>query len=191
MRKSISFFVGFVLFVSLTLMTGCKREKTAQQPVLTDYEQTMTNQDTLAVTQLVDRFFGFIENDQLAEAVAMLYKMNEEDVYQEPQLLDNEQMQKVMNAYRPFLPIRSHRIDYIKFYSAHDNEVKVTAIMEEATADRPEMTTVFYFKPYDYMTNWRLCTFSSDDGNRRIISNAETDSMQQRYSEELEQKKAK
>jgi len=173
------------------LFVGCKQEKPKQEAAYTDYELAMTNQDTVAVTQLVNQFFDYLEHDRLSDAVAMLYKINEENPLDEPQLLDNSQIASVTNAYRMLMPIRSHKIDYIKFNQAYDNEVKVTVIMEEAHDGEPAMTTVMYFKAYDYLAEWRLCTMNSFDGSRRIISNEQADSMQQRYSEELEQKSAK
>ena len=175
----------YLLFGCVVLaLTGCRKDKPVQSNSnLTDYELVMTNEDTLAVTNLVNTFFNYIEHDQLADAVAMLYKMNEDDVFEEPQLLDNDQIAKVMAAYKSLLPIRGHRIDYIKFHDTYNNEVKVTAILEEATEDRPEVTTVIYFKLYDYLSMWRLCTFNSDDGNRRIISNEQADSLQSQFAE--------
>ena len=187
-RKNFFNVAAAVALILLLALSGCKQDKLKEGPQPTGYELNRTDRDTVAVTQLVDRFFGYLESGQLTDAVAMLFKMNPDDVYEEPQLLDNEQLAEVSKTYRMLMPIRGHHIDYIKFNQAYDNEVKVTVILEEEHDGMPAMTTTMYFKAYDYLTTWRLCTFNTNDGNRRTISNAQADSMQNRYAEELDAK---
>lgn len=183
--------VAAVAVIFLFAVSACKREKPQEGPQPTDYELAMTNRDTTEVTQLVNQFFDYLENDRLADAVAMLYSMDEENKDAEPQLLDNEQLARVTRSYKMLMPIRGHHIDYIKFNETYNNEVKVTVTLEEAHDGMPAMTSVVYLKPYDYLADWRLCVMSSERHDQRIISNEQADSMQQRYSEELEQKSAK
>ena len=191
MRKNL--FTAACLFaLSFTfIFSACKQGKPKEEQTLTNYELSMTDRDTLAVTSLVDRFFGYLENDKLTDALAMLYVADSNDRHAEPQLLDNEQLARLSQVYKSLMPIRSHKIEYIKFSQTYDNEVKVRVTLEEARDGQPAITTVIYFKPFDFLSDWRLCLMSSEQHNERIISNEQADSMQQRYSEELEQKSAK
>ena len=184
-------FLAIVAIASASLvLTGCKRDKSADQSdpnAPTAYELSMTNQDTMQVVHLVDAFFDSLEKGELTDAVAMLYADNSVDHFEEPQPLDNDQISRMMSLVRA-LPIQSHRIDYIKFHETYQNEVKVTAIIEPATEDRPEVSTVFYFRPFDYLGNWRLCLMDSYNGNQRIINNDQADSLEQKFDQDIEQK---
>ena len=169
-------------------LAGCKN-KAPEQSQLTEYEQAMTSKDTAAVTHLIDMFFEYWERGEVTNAVAMLYHDNDSDIYAEPQLLDNEQI-PVMTAMLKSFPIVGHRIEYIKFNEAHNNEVKVKGIIAPAEGNRPEIATDFYFKPVDYLNGWRLTMINTCDGDQRLINNAKADSMQQRYQQELKEKTA-
>lgn len=177
-----------VLLLIVLTMAGCKN-KAPEQSELTEYEQAMTSKDTAAVTHLIDMFFEYLERGEVTNAVAMLYTNNDSDIYAKPDLLDNEQIPVMTQMLKSF-PIVGHRIEYIKFSEAHQNEVKVKGIIAHAEGDRPEITTDFYFKPVDHLNGWHLTMVNSRDGDVRLISNAKTDSMQQRYQQELEMKKA-
>lgn len=184
-------FLAAVSLVTISVaFIGCKSDKSAQQTdpnAPTDYELSITNQDTAQVITLVDTFFDYLEKGELTEAVAMLYADNSVDHFEEPLPLDNNQVTRMMSIYRS-LPIQGHRIDYIKFHETYENEVKVTAIIEPATEDQAEVATVFYFRPFDYLGNWRLCLMDTHNGNQRIINNDQADSLEQKFDQDIEQK---
>ncbi|MDE6011715.1 MAG: hypothetical protein K2G91_03155, partial [Prevotella sp.] len=152
---------------------------------LQPYEELVTNQDTVAVIQLVDRFFGYIMEGHVDDAAAMLYVAGD-DIYDEPMLMDNEEMAQVRQLLET-IDIQSYRIDYIKFSEAHNNEVKVTAVIEEAHDGMPDITTAFYFKPQDYLTNWVLCLADSYRGQDAIVDNDSKDSLTQKFQNEVEE----
>jgi len=189
MKKFLFLAIFPIVSVSL-IFTGCKRDKAANQSdanAPTAYELSITNQDTMQVVNLIDAFFGYLERGELTDAVAMLYADNSVDHFEEPMPLDNDQISRMMSIVRA-LPVQDHRIEYIKFHETYQNEVKVTAIIEPASEDRPEVSTVFYFRPFDYLGNWRLCLMDTPSGNQRIINNDQADSLEQKFIHDNEQK---
>lgn len=182
------FSIGVVLLMAVMFATtGCKQKQAKEESPFTKFEMALNEQDTTQVTNLVNSFFELVEGEKIADAVAMLYEDCDSDKYGEPVLLDNEKIASVTNLLKSF-PIISHRIEYIKFREAWKNEVKVTAVMAEATDSRPEIKTVFYFKPIDYLGSWHLCLVNTNEGDRRVIKNAQADSMATKYASQLEEK---
>ena len=180
--------IGVVLLMAIVFATtGCKKKQAKEESPFTKFELALNDQDTTQVTNLVNSFFELVESEKIADAVAMLYEDCDSDKYGEPVLLDNEKIASVTNLLKSF-PIISHRIEYIKFRQAWQNEVKVTAVMAEATDSRPEIKTVFYFKPIDYLGSWHLCLVNTNEGDRRVIKNAQADSMTTKYASQLEEK---
>jgi len=176
-------FVAILAFLTLTLF-GCKdKAPKSTDNHLTDYEMVMTDRDTSSVVGLVDQFFKYVEAGDVASAAGMLYDMNQQKPLEEPTLLDNEQLKEVISTFSSF-PIIDHHIDYIKFNEVYKNEVKVSAIIEHAHDGLPEMKTVFYFRPYDYVGEWRLCLMETLEGDDRIIKADEVDSLQQKFAGE-------
>lgn len=182
MNRSIFSFFGCFLLALLLSLSSCRQEKSrTAESNATAFENSLNNSDTTDVINLVDTFFGYLEQGQVADAVAMLFTMDNNNPHAEPQLLDNEQIARTTSLFSAF-PIVGHRIDYIKFRETYNNEVKVTAIIQEAQDGMPEMTTSFVFKPYDYLSVWRLCTFNTEVGDRRIVSHEDADSVGQRLN---------
>ena len=175
----------FLLTISPLFMTSCK-DKPKPNPQTT-FEQSMTNKDSVAVTGLVNVFFQLAESGRYDEAASMLFKNNVDTVYDEPQPLDNKDMEKVKTLLSS-LPIKSHTIDYIKFKEVYENEVKCTAIIMEAHDNIPEVKTVFYFKPVSYLGKWKLCLVDSHHGDQTVIKANKKDSMQNEYQREMREK---
>lgn len=158
--------VGLLTLILLLFSTiGCteKQKAVSTSTNKTGYELAVTHQDTIEVTHLVNLFMNYLEDGNYAYASAMLYKGDPNDVFGEYLPLDNDELQEKISFFKQF-PIHSHRIDYIKFHEAYDNEVKCTAIFQEAHDGMPEISTVFYFKPVDYLGSWLLCLMDSDKG---------------------------
>ena len=169
-----------------SFFASCKGNKAPKdQP--TGFELAMTDKDTTAIVNLVNQFFASVEDGNISDAVAMLYQDCDSDRFEEPQLLDNEQIQRVTNLLKA-LPVIEHRIDYIKFSETYANEVKVSAIIAHAEDDFPEVKTVFYFKPVDYLGSWRLCLVNSNEGDTRLISNEQADSLQEKFANDMKAK---
>ena len=186
MKKIFYIILGvFLLTISPLFMTSCK-DKPKPNPQTT-FEQSMTNKDSVAVTGLVNVFFQLAESGRYDEAASMLFKNNVDTVYDEPQPLDNKDMEKVKTLLSS-LPIKSHTIDYIKFKEVYENEVKCTAIIMEAHDNIPEVKTVFYFKPVSYLGKWKLCLVDSHHGDQTVIKANKKDSMQNEYQREMREK---
>lgn len=174
------FLLGLLLMLSVA--TGCQNKQRADDGK-TDFERSLTATDTANVEKLVNEFFGLIENGQAPQAAAMLYHKPDSDAYAEPRLLDNEELASMELMLRS-LPIIEHRIDYIKFSQTYANEVKVTAVIAHAQGNMPEVSTVFYFRPIDYLGGWRLCMMDSNTGATPILDNEEKDSVERMFEEE-------
>lgn len=168
-------------------MTGCKDNNVPKDSHLTDYEKQVSGQDTLNVIHLVDVFFEHLEKGEVTDAIAMLHKTDPNDKYAEPQLLDNDQIARMSSIFKLF-PIVAHRIDYIKFNQTYANEVKVSAIIAEATETEPEAATSYYFKVVDNLGTWMLCTMNTEDQDRRLISNEQADSLQEKFASYMKSK---
>lgn|SRR5574344_1702088 len=191
MLKRILKVTGFLfVLISIVTLSSCKSKQKDHTGNETGFEKSMTNQDTIEVKRLVDMFFQYAEHGKTADAAAMLYKDSVEDEYSEPQLLDNEEMKKVKDLLNS-LPIKSHSIDYIKFSETYANEVKCTTLIEPAHGKMPEIKTVFYFKPINYLGNWRLCLLNSRNGDEPVIDNNKKDSVSKEYSNQMREKKLK
>lgn len=168
------------------LLVGCKDKP--KQTDKTGFELNLTNEDSTNVVNLVNTFFECAENGRYDEAAAMLYEDNVDTVYAEPQPLDNEHIAKVKQMLSS-LPIIRHEINYVKFKETYSNEVKCTAIIAEAKGDMPEIKTVFYFKPIDYLGSWKLCLIDSYNGDHTIVNNADQDSLTDKYNTQVREKK--
>ena len=172
--------------IAIIALSGCKSKQDKVEDETTGFEKSMTAEDTATVINLVNTFFDYAEKGNYSEAAGMLYAANDSDNYAEPQLLDNEQMEVVRRTLRS-LPIKSHRIDYIKFKDTYSNEVKVTAIIAESHDDMPEIKTVFYFKPFDYMGGWRLCYVDSNNGDIGLVDESKKEVLTKKFNESQEQ----
>ena len=189
MMKKISVLLGILAFIAMSLsLTGCK-DKPKPSP-LTGFEQNLTNADSVAVMNLVNQFFEYAEHGKYIDAAAMLYEDDPDSIYNEPQLLNNEELQRIkMNL--SSLPIQSHNIDYIKFHETYANEVKVTAVIAPAQGNMPEVKTVYYFKPINYNGAWKLCLVDSHNGDETIVKSAKKDSMEKEFQKEMRVKNLK
>lgn len=187
MMKKVNIFLGLLLLAfTMTTFNSCGEKKNNNSP-LTGFEQAMTNADSIEVTHLVNQFFEYAEKGEYDAAAGMLFKDNVDSVYNEPQALDNKGIESIKHLLSS-LPIQSHKIDYIKFHEAYANEVKCTAIIMPAHDNVPEIKTVFYFKPIDYLGKWKLCMIDSHNGDRPVVDQSKKDSMQNEYQTEMREK---
>ncbi len=159
---------GFVFSFSSCHSNKEKVEEPEDQ--MTDYEKNITSQDSAAVVHLVNLFFEYLEKGNYLDAANMLYQNSSPDSYAECYPLENEELQEVVTFLKQ-MPVRSHHIDYIKFHEIYDNEVKcsVTLGKGEPVEGKPEIKTVFFFKPIDYLGRWVLCMLNSNDGEERTV----------------------
>lgn len=167
------------VFALIFMFAGCKSKKEKPQPQKTEFEQGMTAKDTLAVKQLVDKFFSYAKSKNFAEAAAMLYR-NDLDKKGEPQQLNNEEMAEVRNMLES-IPMVDYKIEYIKFDEYYANEVLCRVIIKKAEGDMPDITTKMFFKPVDYMGNWVLCLTNTEYGDKGVVKPDKRDSVERSY----------
>ena len=166
----------------LLLFANCKGGEKENNNGMTRFEEVMTNEDSVAVTNLIDQFFSALENEQVNAAVSMLYKTDNADPYAEPQPLGNEEMDSLCFLFTS-IPVYEHRIDYIKFHESILNEVKCTAVISPAQDNHPAATMSYYFKPINSMGSWLLCLMNTNTGDRPFVRNADKDSLTRHYQE--------
>lgn len=189
-NKTFSIFRISLLALLLFSVVSCKDKKPAQGPQPTEFEKGLTNEDSTKVAESVTGFFENVKNGNLDDAVAMLYKANNDTLSEEPQPLGNADMKRVKAMLNSF-PIVRYNIDFIKFSERTDNEVKVTAVIAEAHDNVPEIKTVFYFKPVKFMDGWKLCLIDSHNSDYPVVANDKRDSVQNRYAKEMREKEEK
>lgn len=178
MRKQL-FFSAVVLSLTGLMLFSCG-PKSSQKSTETTFEEYLTDKDSATVIQLVNDFFFYAEQGNYAEAAAMLYKVQADSVEMMPEPLNNEEMKEIVDMLK-MLGIQGHRIDYIKFKEYYLNEVKCTAILQEASDGMPEATTTFYFKPIDYIDSWVLCLMHSATGNNPFVQEDEKAQLSREY----------
>lgn len=179
-------FGSFIFIASAIFMLAlgsCKQKAEPSSTAnLTQYEMSLTNDDSIRVVALIEDFFNLVENGQVDVAVSLLYHVNPNDPYGEPQPLTNEEMDEVSQVFKIF-PVFGHRIDYIKFFESYLNEVKVTAIFQRAEGDIPEGTTTFYFRPVNYSGQWLLCAMNTRTGDdTALVRDEDKDSLTEKFA---------
>lgn len=163
-------FLSRILALSMFLLCldACKSDKkqtiAEEQKPLNGFVDGLVREDTLAVEKLVDEFMKKAQDKQFGQAAAMLYKTDPDDAWNEPVLLDNEEIENVMFILKRF-PVLSYRIVHMKFESALENEVKCTIVMSKKEDNIPEITNSWFFKPLNYLGGWRLCLMNSYSGD--------------------------
>lgn len=130
-----------------------------QSKPFVDFVSGLDSEDTLAVEKLINNFMTYAQNKQYGQAVAMLYKADPENAWNEPLQLSNEEMNEVILLLKRF-SFGGYRISNMKFESALMNEVKC-AIVENDTM--PTVISNWYFKPINYLGGWRLCLLDSSN----------------------------
>ena len=183
MKKIYIGYMSLLCVIMALSVMGCRNDAKPESR-MTAFERAITNADSVAVINLVDQFFGLLEQGQVRSAVAMLYKPDHDNPnpYAEPILLDNEEMAS-LSALFSAVPVYGHRIDYIKFSESYLNEVKCTAMLSPVTDDRPVATMSYYLKPINYLGGWVLCLMNSNTGDYTIVDNEDKDSLERQYQE--------
>lgn len=131
-------------------------QKIKQQTPSADSEMVLAKQDTLQVMSLVAEFMNALKDKRYADAVVMLHKIDPKSPYSEPELLDNEEIEKTMAELKLF-PIRKYEILEYKFRIAYDNEVKCSVEIEPTSLEQESMKLNFRLTPVRYFGNWMLC----------------------------------
>ena len=150
-----------LLLCIFTLVACGQKKRETECSAKEQSAMVLSRKDTKAVHELVNQFMTLAKDKKYAEAAAMLYEVDANDIDQKPQPLDNEGMQRIKMLLQIF-PVYSYEVNSLKFKEAENNEVKCTISFSETGK------TNWYFKPVRYLGNWRLCMRDSGMGDRSI-----------------------
>ena len=182
MKRHYYFTISSIMLLGLLATFACCRNDAKQENGMSAFESSITNEDSVAVVNLVDQFFSYMEKGEVRAAVAMLYKTDKDELYGEPQLLDNDEM-KLLATQLGAVPVYEHKIDYIKFNESYLNEVKCTVVIAPAQGNMSAATMSYYLKPVSYLGGWVLCLMNSGTGDNTFVDNADKDSLERSYQE--------
>ena len=178
-----------VMAVVLGGMTSCKSKKENQGPQPTEFEQSMTAQDSIAVRNLVAQFFGLVRDKDYAGATQMLYHTELNNETGEPQPLGNKEIGRVMTLLKA-VPMVDYKIEYIKFSESYRNEVLCSVVIKKGNGkDMPDITTKMFFKPMRWLGQWCLGVMNSESGDQSVVDPHKRDSVEKEYATEMKGKK--
>lgn len=180
MKRTKNLLYLFLLTLPLFLTTCKEKKKEVIQQTM--FEQNMEEKDTIAILNVVDKFFGYLKEGRPTDAAGMLYMKHPQKPYDEPELLDNEQLQKAIATLKS-IPVTDYKVDYIKIHESYENEVKCTVTMFKGNGnDKPDAKTVFYLRPVSYLGNWVLCLMDTNSGSNTIVNSKDRDSVATNYT---------
>lgn len=180
MKRTKNLLYLFLLVLPLFLTTCKEKKKEVIQQTM--FEQNMEEKDTTAILNVVDKFFGYLKEGRPTDAAGMLYMKHPQKPYDEPELLDNEQLQKAIATLKS-IPVTDYKVDYIKIHESYENEVKCTVTMFKGNGnDKPDAKTVFYLRPVSYLGNWVLCLMDTNSGSNTIVNSKDRDSVATNYT---------
>ena len=187
MRKYIFAMTCMALIMA---MASCKKTQEAKPEDLqsTKFENAMTEKDTLAVKELIDKFFRFAIAKDYDGAASMLYRNDLERNGKAWPLIDEEK-EKVKKTLQVFPPM-DYSIEYIKFNKYKENEVLCNVIMSKTEDGKPLATTKMFFKPVNNMGIWYLCLMDKKHGDRGVVKPEKRDSVRKAYKAKEAQKAA-
>ena len=180
MKRTKNLLYLFLLTLPLFLTTCKEKKKEVIQQTM--FEQNMEEKDTIAILNVVDKFFGYLKEGRPTDAAGMHYMKHPQKPYDEPELLDNEQLQKAIATLKS-IPVTDYKVDYIKIHESYENEVKCTVTMFKGNGnDKPDAKTVFYLRPVSYLGNWVLCLMDTNSGSNTIVNSKDRDSVATNYT---------
>ena len=148
-------YLSILIVFSFLCLMSCEQSRKQQPP--TEHKAMLLQQrDTLQVTTLVTDFMNALKDKRYSDAVVMLYKVDPTSPYSQPQLLDNDEIDKTMAEFKRF-PIRNYEIKDYTFKIAYDNEVKCVVEIEPISTSGNVRKLNYRLKPVRYLGNWFLC----------------------------------
>ena len=142
--------------MSIICFSSCKQQNNNNATVEVQDGIVMSAQDTVQVMNLVKDFMDALKDKKYADAVVRLHKINPKKPYAEPELLNNEEIEKAMADLKRF-PIRNYEIKDYTFRVCYDNVVRCDIELESDSQDSSPAKLVFALNPVRYLGEWRLC----------------------------------
>ena len=148
-------YLSILIVFSLLCLISCD-QKRKQQPAVVHEGMYLQQRHTLQVMTLVTDFMNALKDKRYADAVVMLHKVDPASPYSEPQLLDNDEIDKTMSELKHF-PICNYEIKDYTFKITYDNEVKCIVETEPASTSGNSQKLNYRLKPVRYLGSWFLC----------------------------------
>ena len=147
--KRISLFLAILLM--LTVFVGCHDKKAPAQKKV---EYTFSHQDSMEVLNLVDQFKTYLLDNDLRSAVEMLSIVKGDSLIP----LEPVQQRRQAMALNMVKGVK-YDVDYMKFHSDRNNEVKMIITLFEKEESDPKPNKVsFYLRPVRHEGKWYLTT---------------------------------
>lgn len=119
------------------------------------YKQGLTHNDSIEVKALIESFMNAVQDGKYADAVANLYRLNTEDSYYEPELLDNQSLEETLDMMKK-VKILSYSMKTTEFITPVNNPTKCEITAELSGTNSPIKLT-WVLNPVNYMGKWLLC----------------------------------
>jgi len=142
--------------MSIICFSSCKQQKNNNATVEVQDGIVMSAQDTVQVMNLVKEFMDALKDKKYADAVVRLHKINPKKPYAEPELLNNEEIEKAMADLKRF-PIRNYEFKDYTFRVCYDNLVRFDIELETESPESTPTKLIFALNPVRYLGEWRLC----------------------------------
>ena len=165
MRKNI---ICLLALIGCLLIAGCNSgKKEDKRKEYIPLKMDVSSKDTVAVTQLSDKFMKLLQKEDYEGALNMLYFLNKEG---EVVPLTAEQRQQQLGVFKVF-PVIDYTNKGIIFNSEKDSQVKFEIQFTPSEEDKPGATTNFFLKPMRVNGEWFLTTYDSQTGRPSQITN--------------------
>ena len=165
MRKNI---ICLLALLGCILIAGCNSgKKEDKRKEYIPLKMDVSSKDTVAVTQLSEKFMKLLQKEDYEGALNMLYFLNKEG---EVVPLTAEQRQQQLSIFKVF-PVIDYTNKGIIFNSEKDSQVKFEIQFTPSEEDKPGATTNFFLKPMRVNGEWFLTTYDSQSGRPSQIKN--------------------
>lgn len=155
MRKNI---ICLLVFLGCILIAGCNSgKKEDKRKEYIPLKMDVSSKDTVAVTQLSEKFMKLLQKEDYESALNMLYFLNKDG---EVVPLTAEQRQQQLGIFKVF-PVIDYTNKGIIFNSEKDSQVKFEIQFTPSEEDKPGAVTNLFLKPMRVNGEWFLTTYDS------------------------------
>lgn len=159
---------------------SCSEEKKNRDVTFTEFEQSLTSEDSIKVADLVATFFDYAKNADYEGAADMLYTNINGDKTEAPRKLNDKEKNEVKTMLAFFRP-KDFKISFMKFSYDFDNEVECDVFLKEHEEGVPDVKTKFFFLPHKYEDVWFLTLVDSRNNDMPTVSGKDRDSVRNNY----------
>lgn len=155
MRKNI---ICLLALLGCILIAGCNSgKKEDKRKEYIPLKMDVSSKDTVAVTQLSEKFMKLLQKEDYESALNMLYFLNKDG---EVVPLTAEQRQQQLGIFKVF-PVIDYTNKGIIFNSEKDSQVKFEIQFTPSEEDKPGAVTNLFLKPMRVNGEWFLTTYDS------------------------------